>query len=88
MTKRGIIRTGSKLLFSSFLSLVCSHSGILALSRLAHYFSYVPAPNLHRFGVKALVERALEVDVGSKGSKRFRITAIQTEQIKMRKIQD
>lgn len=51
-------------------------------------FSFVPAPNLDRIGARALIERALEVDVGSKGLKRFRITAIRIEQVKMRKTQD
>ena len=48
--------------------------------------SLMPVPNLYRFGVRVLVERALEVVVGSKSLKRFRITAIRIQQVKMRKI--
>ena len=46
----------------------------------------MPDLNLHRFGVRTLEERVLDVDLGSEGLKRFRIRAIWIEKVKMRKI--
>lgn len=81
-------RTGSKLFFSLFPSLVYGHSGLSALSSLAHYSSHMCLPQIF-IDWKSISRKSFrEVDVGSKGLKRFRITAIRIEQVKIRKIQD
>lgn len=88
VTRGNLIMTGSKLFFSLFPSLVYGHSGLSALSSLAHYSSHMCLPQIFIDWKSTSRKSFREVDVGSKGLKRFRITAIRIEQVKIRKMQD
>lgn len=58
------------------------------MSSLAHYSSHMCLPQIFIDWKNTSRKSFREVDVGSKGLKRFRITAIRIEQVKIRKMQD